>query len=188
MGETKSVLFFCCSMMQNTRRMAWIGSKKVEMVDCCAPCVKNAGRHQIIVIKSTKKSSPVGGGSVKMLKMDWEWFSHAILIEKGMKINYFIVSTKLLVPGYDTMYRIAVPWNLVFTDEKNVNFLKKWQKIRLWLQKDRLLHIWKSGLQMLLRTLSTSRNLLNDWERSYCYCRLGNGGGTDVRAFARRGL
>jgi hypothetical protein len=47
------------------------------------------------------------------------------LIEKGMKINYFIVSTKLLVPGYDTMYRIAVPWNLVFTDEKKCQFSQK---------------------------------------------------------------
>jgi hypothetical protein len=32
------------------------------------------------------------------------------LIEKGTKIIFVIVSTYLL----DTMYRIAVPWNLVF--------------------------------------------------------------------------
>jgi hypothetical protein len=46
--------------------------------------------------------------------MNREWFSHAILIEKGTKINFFILSIKLLVPSYDTLYRMKVPRNLLF--------------------------------------------------------------------------
>jgi hypothetical protein len=37
-------------------------------------------------------------------------------------------------------------------DEKWGDFLKWWPNIRLWLQKDGLLHVWSTGLWMLLGT------------------------------------
>jgi hypothetical protein len=101
---------FDCQLLANNARcwmIGWVDIWRCQYF-CWMELPKLDGR--------SRPSRPLIG----MVRSQPRWFCsdswlffHTIFIKKRQK--FFTVSTKkLLVPSYDTMYRMTVPWNLLF--------------------------------------------------------------------------
>jgi hypothetical protein len=58
-------------------------------------------------------------------------FFHTIFVKKAAK-NILFQRKKLLVPSYDTMYRMAVPWNLLFRFLDQIRGPNRGDLVREW--------------------------------------------------------